>query len=194
MPRKINRFESPDNGPLQRLRPVLSHKAPPGSPGRLAKTPGGLTSAHVVVGAVHALLDCGRAYLNYLESREVTRRMQVWSETVIEEARETTRRMEIQAEAMVEIAREHAREVELNARTARAEIWDRRDSRDAKMEIVNQLMDIRGEYEGQLLGSLGECRANLSVEERIFLNSERAVIQQRLRDLDAAVAAMCANL
>lgn len=200
MPKKINRFESPDNGPLQRLRPVLSHKAPSSSPGRLAKTPGtlgtpgGLTPAHVVVGAVHALLDCGRAYLNYLESRETTRRMQIWSETVIGEARETTRRMEIQAEAMVEIAREHVREVELNARTARDEIQDRRDARDSKMEIVNRLMDIRGEYERQLLGSLGESRANLSVEERIFLNSERAVIQQRLRDLDAAVATMCANL
>jgi hypothetical protein len=200
MPRKINRFELSEIGRLQKRSSALSHKAPPGFDGRLSKTTGtfstlgGPTAAHVVVGAVHALVDCGRAYLNYLESREITRRMEICSDALIQEARETTRRMEIQVEGMVEIAREHAREVELNAQTAQAEISDRSDSREAKMRIVFELMDIRRKYEAQLLGGLGQCRGNLSVEDRMFLNSERNVIQQRLRDLDAALAAMCAAL
>jgi hypothetical protein len=200
MPKKINRFDLSDNGHLQKRSSGFLHKAPTVFDGRFSKTtgtfatPGGPTTAHVVVGVVHALLDCGRAYLNYLESRQATRRMEIWSDTVIQEARETTRRMEIQAAAMVELAKEHAREVELNAQAAQAEVRDRRDSRDAKMRVVTELMDIRREYEAQFLGSLGECRGNLSVEERMFLNSKRNVIQQRLRDLDAALASMCANL
>ena len=200
MPRKITRFESFDNGQFQKLRPALSSKAPSRSAGSLSlrggqlRAPGGVSTGHAVAGAVHALLDCGRAYLNYLESRETTRRMEIWSDTVIQEARETTRRMEIQAEAMVAIAREHSRGMELNAQAAQGEIWDRRESRDARMKIITDFMDARRDYEALFLEACGHCRGNISVEERMFLNRERDVMHQRLKDLDTAVASMSANI
>jgi hypothetical protein len=200
MPKKINRFESFDTRSLQRIRPSALSKVPADClttlgtrPGRFT-APGPFSNVHVLVGAVQSALESVKALFNYLESRETTRRMEIWSATVIQDARETTHRMEVQAAAMVEMARQHAREVEVNAQTAQAEIQDRQHSREAKMKIIASFMDSRREYEAQLLQALSQTRGNLSVEERMFLNREREVIQRRLRDLDAAVAAMSATL
>jgi hypothetical protein len=102
--------------------------------------------------------------------------------------------MEIQAEAMVAIAKEHSREMELNAQTAQAEICDRRESREARMKIITDFMNVRRDYEVLFLEACGHCRGNIRVEERMFLNRERDVIHQRLKDLDAAVASMSANI
>jgi len=201
MPRKISRFEA--NAPSLRL--------PTGSPGAVSKSPVlsstplgavtsapraqlGISTAQVVAGAVQSLLECGKAYFNYLEQREITYRMEIWSRSVIETAREKTRQMEIQSRQLVAVAQEKTRQVESNAQQALAEIQDRQQAREARMEVVRGFTDLRQEYEKQFWKVTEDARRNLSVEERVYLNRERDVFKQRLLELDTALVNLAATL
>jgi hypothetical protein len=102
--------------------------------------------------------------------------------------------MEIQAYAMVEMAKQHAMETKRNAKTAQAEFHDRQSARATWMKIISGYMDSRRDYESQLMNTFGQCRGNISVEERMSLNRERDVIQMRLREIDTWIARFCEKL
>ncbi len=134
------------------------------------------------------------SYLNYLEQKQITRRMEVWSHTVIECARERTRQIELQAHAFVALAQERRREVEIAAEVTLAEIEDRRDARAAKLSILHALMADRKDCES-LFGQLAATGAgNLAVEDRIFLNRQRDMLQQRLREMETTIGTLAASL
>jgi hypothetical protein len=134
------------------------------------------------------------SYLNYLEQKQITRRMEVWSHTVIESARERTREIELQARAFVALAQERRREVEIAAEVTLAEIEDRRDARAAKLSILKALMADRKACE-TLFGELVATGAgNLTVEDRIFLNRQRDMVQQRLREMESTIGTLAASL
>jgi hypothetical protein len=120
--------------------------------------------------------------------------MEVWSHTVIEQARERTREIEAQARAFVAVAQERRREVEIGAEVTLAEIEDRRDARAAKLSILHALMEDRKACESLFRELASTSVGNLAVEDRIFLNRQRDMLQQRLRDMESSIGTIAASI
>jgi hypothetical protein len=191
MARKISRSPAPQPGaliPSGGLLPV------PFSGGSLATLGRGVSLGGALLSTVQSFTGLFTSYLNYLEQKQITRRMEVWSHTVIESARERTREIELQARAFVALAQERRREVEIAAEVTLAEIEDRRDARAAKLSILKALMADRKACE-TLFGELVATGAgNLTVEDRIFLNRQRDMVQQRLREMESTIGTLAASL
>jgi hypothetical protein len=151
-------------------------------------------TANLISTTVNSLAQCATAYANYAAECQRTRQVEIWSYTVLEEARERTRQMEIQAEAFVTAAREHTRRVELRAEATIIQIKDVQAARASTMEIVRPLLDQHQHLHSIFIKGSESAIGNLSIEERTTLGEHRALVLQRLRDLETVLVELAKTL
>jgi hypothetical protein len=145
------------------------------------------SAGQVLQASIRTFGECFSSFMIYMQEREITKQV------IIHEMAET-RRVEIWSETVIAEAQERTEQVKISASLVLAAIHDRAQERSAKLEVIRGFMDSYKEWNAMLTKALASRADRMPMNERELLQQHIGSLLQRAREMENSITAIALSL
>ena len=144
-------------------------------------------AGQVLETSINTFGDCFRAFAEYLKEREITQR-------VIAQETAATRRIEIWSATVIAEAEQQTERVRISASLVLATMNDAAKQRDAKLEVIQGFMGAYKDWNGMLTKALASRADRMPLDERELLQQHIETLLQRAREMETSITTIAVTL